>query len=179
MESVLCPVVELFTGKSVSGHVLAGHALALEHEVLAEGQRGRLIPTFAAPFRAFIAAPRAVIVVQTRPASGPCSLDTARGPCSSATSLQTCVLVRARSSALGPRARRHEQETEGNRSEPHQATDIISERGDAGVDRIKELTDAIRCSARDPSPKDRAPPPLSSTRAAKAGALPSAGAGAS
>jgi hypothetical protein len=44
MGSVLCTVVELFTGKLVSGHVLAGHALALEHEVLAEGRRGRPIP---------------------------------------------------------------------------------------------------------------------------------------
>jgi hypothetical protein len=43
IESILCPVADFFTGKSVSGHVLAGHALALEHEVLAEGRRGRLI----------------------------------------------------------------------------------------------------------------------------------------
>ena len=49
MESVLCPGVELFTGKSVSGHVLAGHALAFEHEVLAEGWRGRLISGLTSP----------------------------------------------------------------------------------------------------------------------------------
>ena len=41
--SVLCPVVELFSWKSELGHVLAGHALALEHEILAEGRRGRLV----------------------------------------------------------------------------------------------------------------------------------------
>ena len=43
MESVLCSDVEALHRKSVSGHLLAGHAFALEHEVLAEGRRGRLV----------------------------------------------------------------------------------------------------------------------------------------
>ena len=43
MGSVLCSDVEALHRKSVSGHLLAGHAFALEHEVLAEGRRGRLV----------------------------------------------------------------------------------------------------------------------------------------
>src|SRR5208337_3162005 len=43
--------------KSRSGHVLAGHAFALEHEILAEGQCGRLISGRCAAIQCFARSP--------------------------------------------------------------------------------------------------------------------------
>ena len=94
--------VRLFRRKCNSGHVLAGHTFALEHEILAEGRCGRLISGLRSAVQDLPRGPERGDRRPDESASGPCSLDRARCPCSSVTSPQTCVLVRARSSALGP-----------------------------------------------------------------------------
>src|SRR5208337_5227715 len=90
--SVVCSVVELFSRKSESGYVLAGHAFALEHEILAEGRCGRLISGLRSAVQDLLRGPEGCDRRPDEARFRPMQPRYGTTPCSSATSPHTCVV---------------------------------------------------------------------------------------